>query len=110
MITAPPHWTYGEKWEDVLDYSLTKVLCHICLGDTAVKQGRISVSPNEEVHFPGIEKKHLVNRLLNCKKWPSWTYWQLCQSCYDQGWRPPEEALWGHILYTNSVTKENRAV
>lgn len=101
----------SEGWEDIPEYSPDKIVCHICSETTNVKKGNIPISSHdEEPHFPGIEKRHVVNYLLNCKRGPCWTFWQLCQTCYNQGWRPLEEVLWGHILYTNSLTQENRAV
>lgn len=101
----------SEGWEDIPDYGPVKIVCHICLGISNVKQGGIPVSSDrEEVNLPGIEKKHIVNYLLNCRRGPCWTFWQLCQTCYDRGWRPPEEVRWGYLLYTNSFTQENRAI
>lgn len=101
----------SEKWKDILDYSPAKTVCHICLGTSNVKRGGIPISSrDEEPHFPGLEKRHIVNYLLNCKRDPCWTFWQLCQTCYDKGWRPPEEIRWGYLLYVNSLTQENRAV
>lgn len=99
------------KWDDIPDYSPVKIVCHICSETTNVKQGNIPISSrDEESHFPGIEKKHIVNYLLNCKRGPCWTFWQLCQTCNDHGWRPPEETLWGHMLYSNDLIKDYRAV
>lgn len=101
----------SEGWEDIPDYSPHKAVCHICLGTSNVKQGNIPISSrDEEVNFPGIEKRHVVNYLLNCQREPCWTFWQLCQTCYDQGWRPPAEVFWGHLLYTNDIIKDYRAV
>lgn len=109
-VSPHPFYPSTEQWEDV-DYSPKKIICHVCSGETTVKQGHVTIySRIEEQRWPGLEKRHLVNFLFNCRAERSWTYWQLCQACYNQGWRPPEEVLWGHLLYTNSVTKENRAV
>lgn len=104
---------FGEEWEDVMDYPPDIVACHICLKTEMVKRGRIPAHyHNEEVYFPGIEKRHIVNYIINCQRGPSWTwtFWQLCQSCHDQGWQSPAEALWGFLLYSNTITKGYLAV
>ena len=102
MSVAPSRVNTFQEWEEIPIYT-EKISCHVCSKQEQVKQGDIQVYDEEPgKDFPGPTKHYL----LNCKHGPWLMYWQLCQTCYDQGWRVIAPFVSSFLLYTNERTKE----